>query len=48
MYDSGLINEEVFKLHYEKADVLGAKIFSFMEYLNSTEHRGTKFKNRKL
>ena len=44
--DCKLISEEVFKDHYDKADIVGAKIFTFMNYLNKTEHKGTKFKNR--
>ncbi len=45
--DYNLITEEVFKTHYEQADIVGAKIYSFMDYLNKTEHKGIKFKDRK-
>ena len=44
--DYQLISEEVFNNYYQQADVIGAKIYSFMEYLNKTEHKGTKFKDR--
>ncbi len=44
--DYQLISEEVFNNYYQHADVIGAKIYSFMEYLNKTEHKGTKFKDR--
>ena len=47
MHDYNLITEFGFKIHYEQADILGAKIFSFMDYLNKTEHKGIKFKDRK-
>ncbi len=47
MCDCNLITDETFKIQYEQADILGAKIFSFMEYLNKTEHKGIKFKDRK-
>ena len=47
MSDCNLITEEIFKVNYEKAYILGAKIFAFMEYLNKTEHKGIKFKDRK-
>ena len=47
MHDYNLITEVGFKIHYEQADILGAKIFSFMDYLNKTEHKGIKFKDRK-
>jgi four helix bundle protein len=47
MFDCNLISEEVFKSNYNQADILGAKIFSFMEYLNKTEHKGVKFRDSK-
>ncbi len=47
MLDYNLIAEDIFKIQYEKTDLAAAEIFSFMEYLNKTEHKGTKFKNRK-
>ena len=46
MHDYNLITEVGFKIHYEQADILGAKIFSFMDYLNKTKHKGIKFKDR--
>ena len=45
MLDYQLISEEVFNNNYQQTDVIGAKIYSFMEYLNKTEHKGTKFKD---
>ena len=44
--DYQLITEEAFKKYYKQANTIGAKIYSFMKYLNKTEHKGTKFKNR--
>ena len=45
--DYNLITEEVFKTHYGQADIVSAKIYSFIDYLNKTEHKGIKFKDRK-
>ncbi|WP_407522097.1 four helix bundle protein [Lacibacter sp. MH-610] len=40
------INEKQFQELYEKADTLCAKIAAFITYLNSTTHKGLKFKDR--
>ena len=40
------INEKQFQELYEKADTLCAKIAVFITYLNSTTHKGLKFKDR--
>ena len=40
------ITKEVFDDLYEKADKVGRKIGSHMEYLKQCEYRGTKFKDR--
>jgi len=45
--DRKYITQEQFERLYEKADIIGKKTGSFISYLNSTEHKGTKFKNRK-
>ena len=45
--DRKYISKEQFDKFYEKADIIGKKIGSFINYLNSTEHKGAKFKNRK-
>jgi four helix bundle protein len=47
IFDYKLIDEKTFDNYYHKADILGAKIFVFMEYLNKTDVKGTKFKYRK-
>lgn len=40
------LSEEEFNKLYQKADALCAKIASFISYLNSTQHKGLKFKDR--
>lgn len=40
------ISEQEFQQLYQKADILCAKIASFISYLNTTEHKGLKFKDR--
>jgi four helix bundle protein len=45
--DYRLIDKNTFDEYYSKADILGAKIFVFIEYLNKTDVKGVKFKNRK-
>ena len=44
--DYHLIAEEIFKVNFELADSIGAKIYSFIEYLNKPSQKGTKFKDR--
>lgn len=44
--DYQLISQETFNDYYQQTDMIGAKIYSFMEYLNKTEYKGTKFKDR--
>ncbi|MBL0146666.1 MAG: four helix bundle protein [Chitinophagaceae bacterium] len=45
--DYALISNEIFDALYQIADNLGGKIFKFIEYLNSADQKGLKFKNRK-
>ncbi len=45
--DRKYITQEQFDRLYEKADIIGKKIGSFINYLNKTEHKGNKFKNSK-
>ncbi|MBL0130065.1 MAG: four helix bundle protein [Chitinophagaceae bacterium] len=45
--DRKYITQEQFDGLYEKADIIGKKTGAFINYLNSTDHKGTKFKNRK-
>ena len=45
--DRKYITKEQFDHLYEKADMIGKKTGAFINYLNSSEHKGTKFKNRK-
>jgi four helix bundle protein len=40
------ITEKQFQELYKKADTLCAKIAAFITYLNSTTHKGLKFKDR--
>lgn len=44
--DYTLISKEVFDRHYNEAEIIGAKIGSFMIYLNSSTIKGQKFKDR--
>jgi four helix bundle protein len=45
--DYKIITQEVFDKFYKMADEIGAKLFKFMEYRNSSDQKGLKFKNRK-
>ena len=45
--DRKYISQEQFNRLYEKADLIGKKTGAFINYLNSSEHKGNKFKNRK-
>jgi four helix bundle protein len=45
--DRKYITQEQFDLLYEKADLMGKKTGAFINYLNSSTHKGNKFKNRK-
>lgn len=45
--DRKYITKEQFDRLYEKTDMIGKKTGAFINYLNSSEHMGTKFKNRK-
>lgn len=45
--DARYIKQEEFQSLYEEADLLVRKLGSFMRYLNESEIRGQKFKNRK-
>lgn len=45
--DRKYITKEQFDSLYEKADLIGKKNGAFIGYLNASEHKGTKFKNRK-
>jgi len=43
-FDYQYINQEEFNEVYEKAELLGKKIGSLMQYLKRTPYSGTKFK----
>lgn len=45
--DRKYISADKFDRLYEKADTIGKKDGAFINYLNSSEHKGNKFKNRK-
>jgi four helix bundle protein len=45
--DRKYITQEQFNHLYEKTDLIGKKTGSFINYLNSSSHKGNKFKNRK-
>jgi four helix bundle protein len=45
--DRKYISIEKFDRLYQKADTIGKKDGAFINYLNSSEHKGNKFKNRK-
>ncbi len=45
--DRKYISKEKFDMLYQKAELLGKKEGAFMGYLNSSTHKGIKFKNRK-
>jgi four helix bundle protein len=44
--DNNFINQAEFEAIYAEADILSRKIASFIIYLNSTVHKGLKFKDR--
>jgi four helix bundle protein len=44
--DNNFINQAEFEAIYTEADILSRKIASFIIYLNSTVHKGLKFKDR--
>lgn len=44
--DRKYILQDRFDYLYNKADELGKRIGAFMNYLNTSTHRGNKFKNR--
>ncbi len=46
-FDRKYINKKQFESMYDKADIIGKKTGSFIVYLNNSEHKGSKFKNRK-
>lgn len=46
--DRKYISKEQFDKFYEKTDMNGKKTGAFINYLNSSEHKGNKFKNRKI
>lgn len=45
--DRKYITQEQFDHLYEKTDLIGKKTGAFINYLNSSSHKGNKFKNRK-
>jgi len=45
--DRKYISKEQFDKLYQKADTTGKKNGAFINYLNSSPHKGSKFKNRK-
>jgi four helix bundle protein len=45
--DRKYITREKFDRLYEKTDLIGKKTGSFINYLNTSPHKGNKFKNRK-
>ncbi len=45
--DRKYISQDHFDRLYEKTDLIGKKIGAFINYLNSSSHKGNKFKNRK-
>jgi len=44
--DDKYIGDQLFSALYKEADILSKKIASFIIYLNSTTHKGLKFKDR--
>ncbi len=44
--DRKYISQEIFEHLYKKAGKIGNKTGAFIKYLNSSEFKGTKFKNR--
>jgi four helix bundle protein len=45
--DQQYVKEEIFELLNTEYETLGGKIGGFMNYLNQSEHKGQKFKDRK-
>ena len=45
--DRKYISQEQFDKLYQKADEIGKRNGAFINYLNSSAHKGTKFKDRK-
>lgn len=45
--DRKYISQEQFDRLYQKADTIGKRSGAFINYLNSSPHKGTKFKDRK-
>jgi four helix bundle protein len=45
--DRKYISQEQFDRLYEKIDLVAKKTGAFINYLNSSSHKGIKFKNRK-
>ena len=45
--DDGYLSEHEFKQLYESVDKVSKKIAQFMKYLNSSDIKGLKFKDRK-
>ena len=45
-FDYGLISKEILDSHYQEAEIIAAKIATFMIYLNKTIIKGKKFKER--
>ena len=44
--DRKYISAEKFEILYQKADLISKKDGAFINYLNSSNHKGNKFKNR--
>ena len=45
-FDRNYITKEIFEKHYLQADQLAKKISRFISYLNQSEYKGSKFKER--
>ena len=45
--DRNYFSQQLFDEFYKKADMLTKRITSFINYLNSSDFKGQKFKNRK-
>lgn len=46
LFDDKYITQDEFFVLYNETDVVAKKIASFMVYLNTSEHKGLKFKNK--
>ena len=44
--DDGYINPEEFERLYQKADIVAKKVAAFIKYLNNSQVKGLKFKER--